>query len=98
MEITQQSASRTKNYEQTGGNVQENVQENVHNDVHNELTDRQRNILELIRDDNTISYEQMSTRLKVSKKTIQRDVEAMPHVITRVGPDKGGHWEIIDNN
>lgn len=85
----------TRNIEQTGGNVQENVQENVQDNVQDKLTARQRLILNLMRDDDTISYEQMSKTLNVSIKTIQRDVESMRFAVHREGGDYGGHWKVV---
>ena len=39
----------------------------------------------------------MAQKLNVSLMTIRRDIEKMAHVVRHVGPDKGGHWEIIKN-
>lgn len=75
-----------RNTAQAGQNVQENVQE--------KLTERQQLILDLMHEDNTISYEQMSKRLRVSSKTVQRAVESMPFAVHREGADFGGHWQI----
>lgn len=83
-----------RNNAQTGQNVQDNVQENVQDNVQDKLTERQRLILSLIREDNMISYEQMSKTLRVSSKTIQRAVESMPFAVRREGADFGGHWLI----
>lgn len=83
-----------RNTAQAGQNVHNNVHNNVHDNVHNELTERQQVILGFMREDDTISYEQMSTRLNVSKKTIQRDVESMSQAVVRIGGNFGGHWQI----
>ena len=41
----------------------------------------------------------LASVLGVSEKTIKRDIAAMQSagIIKRVGSDKTGHWEIIDN-
>lgn len=36
----------------------------------------------------------MARKLGVSLMTVRRDIQKMPDVIHRSGPDKGGHWEI----
>ena len=69
-------------------NVQENVQEN--------LTDRQLAIIEIIVENKSVSLNDLAVSLGVSVKTIQRDIEKMSKKVRRVGPDKGGKWEVID--
>lgn len=69
-------------------NVQENVQEN--------LTERQVAILEIIAENKSVSLNSLAESLGVAVKTIQRDIEKMSKKVRRVGPDKGGHWEVID--
>ena len=77
------------------GDVLENVPENVLENKYADLTERQRVILNLIKENSTISQEQMSLKTGVTIKTIQRDLKAMNHIVKRVGGDNGGHWEII---
>lgn len=72
----------------------ENVLENVLENKYADLTERQRVILNLIKENSTISQEQMSLKTGVTIKTIQRDLKAMNHIVQRVGGDNGGHWEI----
>lgn len=40
----------------------------------------------------------ISINLKISRSTIQKHIETLKNygIITRVGPDKGGHWECIE--
>ena len=80
------------------GNVTENVTEKVTNVTENvigNLTDRQRQIVKMVAQYPFTTTTLMAQNLKVSLMTIRRDIEKMPHVIRHVGPDKGGHWEII---
>ena len=69
-----------------GENVTENVTEN-----------RSNLIVNTIRLNNIVSIDQLSEILKVSKRTIIRDIEKLKkqNIIARVGPVKGGHWEIL---
>ena len=68
------------------GRDQENVQEKS----------RASAIIELIRADNSISLRELSKKLGVSSKTVQREIEKLKakNVVRRIGGDKGGHWEI----
>lgn len=58
------------------------------------LTDRQRNMLEIIKKSPTISGRQMSEMLSVSQRTIERDISQLKAkgVLRRVGKDNDGHW------
>ena len=37
--------------------------------------------------------------MTVNEKTIKRDITKLKEkgILKRIGPDKGGHWEIVDN-
>ena len=69
---------------------QENVQENV------QEKSREDKILALITDNNKISIKEIAEKLGVTPKTIQRDLDKMKdkNIISRIGADKGGFWEI----
>lgn len=67
---------------------------NDHVKVTERLTERQYAILDLIKNDSTISLDQMTAKIGVSKRTIQRDIAAMKDIVKHVDSDKAGHWEI----
>lgn len=52
---------------------------------------RQQKLIDLIKNNNTISREQLSEHLNVTIKTIQRDLRTCG--IEWTGPSKTGHWE-----
>ena len=60
------------------------------------LTQRQMNILKLIKDDNNLSREAMSKRLGVSDSSVYRDIEKLKKLgkLERIGGDRGGYWKI----
>ena len=68
-------------------NVPENVPEN-----------RKKIIVSLIKENKTITMDEMSVLCKVNVKTIKRDIEYLKQkgLITRIGPDKGGYWKVND--
>ena len=41
----------------------------------------------------------MASTLSLSEKTIEKHLKKLKEqgIIRRVGPDKGGHWEIIES-
>ena len=61
------------------------------------LTQNRIRILELMMEDPYISRADLSRMLGISETSIYRNIEAMRgKYLRRVGPDKGGFWEIID--
>ena len=64
-----------------------------------ELTERQQKILDLIKENPTISAAQMSVMVSVKKRTIERELVILKKqgFINRVGSAKTGHWKIINN-
>ena len=78
------------------GNVTEKVA-NVTENVIEKLTNRQRQIVNMVAAYPFTTTTMMAQKLKVSLMTIRRDIEKMSHVLHHVGPDKGGHWEIIQS-
>jgi ATP-dependent DNA helicase RecG len=71
-------------------NVLENVLENV-------PENRSRKLIEKINKNNKITISELASILKVNEKTIKRDLEKLraEKKINRIGPDKGGYWEIV---
>ena len=81
------------------GDVTENVTEkaiNVIENVTEKLSDRQRQIVKMVAEYPFTTTTLMAQKLNVSLMTIRRDIEKMSHLIRHVGPDKGGHWEVIE--
>ena len=56
---------------------------------------RQQGIVKLIRQNPTITIEEMANLLDVNDRTIKRDIEELKNVIEHVGPTKGGTWRLI---
>jgi predicted HTH transcriptional regulator len=69
--------------------VVENVVENKENVVEN--------ILASISKNSTISTKELAAMCSLSERQVQRIMAKLKKqgVIRRIGPDKGGHWEII---
>ena len=84
------SALIDENSENVGVNVQENVHEKSRTDL----------ILDVIRENNAISLKELAQKIGVASKTIQRDLGRLKseNVIRRIGPDKGGYWQIMKDS
>lgn len=61
------------------------------------LVESQKKIIELIRENPYISKFELSKRVGISTTAIDKNILRLKDkgLIKRVGPDKGGHWEII---
>ncbi|MCD6149817.1 DeoR family transcriptional regulator [bacterium] len=70
-----------------GKNVPENVPEN-----------RLRAILDLAKINKKIAIPAIAKKLNVNEKTVKRDIAKLKqkNLLKRIGPAKGGHWEIIN--
>ena len=75
--------------EKIGENVLENVLENV---PENRLI----KISQLMKSNNKITIPEIAKELNVNEKTIKRDIDKLRESgkIKRIGPDKGGYWEV----
>ena len=61
------------------------------------LTENKLKILHLIIEDPYITKSDLVSTIGISYTSISRNIEAMRgKYLRRVGPDKGGHWEIIE--
>ena len=71
-------------------NVPDNVPDNI-------PEGRMQLILEFVKHNNKILLLELSEKLKVSKRTVRRDIEKLKfeNKLKRIGGEKGGYWEII---
>ena len=67
------------------------------NDSVNVTVNRLELILKGIKNNPTISFDELSEQLHVARITIYRDIEKLKNkgIIKRIGPDKSGRWEVI---
>lgn len=61
------------------------------------ITDRQIQLLDVIKKSPMISIKDMADNLKINVSAVQKHVEKLKSkgLLKRIGSDKGGHWEII---
>lgn len=68
------------------------------NDPLNELLDDTQNkILTLIKNNNSLTYDELSNQLNISSSTVKRKVKEMKEleIIVRVNGKRDGHWKIL---
>ena len=80
-----------------GNDVVGNVVDNVVENVAEKLNDRQKRILQAIKNNPAISASTLSKLLGFNHRTIQRDLKHMQElsIIVHEGPDKGGNWKLL---
>jgi ATP-dependent DNA helicase RecG len=54
-------------------------------------------IAELLAEDGTLTIARMAQVLKISTTAVEKNISKLQEkgVLKRVGPDKGGHWEVV---
>ena len=91
----QVTVERTKFMEMT--NVADDVTSDVTSLSPMQLTERQREIIKLINENEKISAAEMSRVLSVVVRTIRRDLTEMQErgIIARIGNTSAGHWVLL---
>ncbi|OZG59679.1 ATPase AAA [Bifidobacterium myosotis] len=61
-----------------------------------QINDRQTTVLDVIRSNPNITYDELSRAVGVSSSTVRRDVDALvaDGLLKRIGSRKTGHWEV----
>ena len=61
------------------------------------ITEKQIIVLHIIKENPVISRKELALKLKINESAVQKHLENLKKigVLKRIGPDKGGHWEII---
>ena len=61
------------------------------------LTAKQQEVLDIIQSDPEISYREVAQRLKINDSAAQKHFDNLKKkgVLKRVGPAKGGYWEVL---
>ena len=76
------------------------IRTNVHLNVHikEALTESEQIILNLIKNNESVSKSELAIRIKKSEKTIQRIISSLikKGLVKRVGSNKTGYWEVVE--
>ena len=78
-------------------NVVKDVVNNDRKDERKELTERQKVIVNLIKGNDRITIDEMTEKVKVSEKTIRRELSVLYEkgILIREGGRKDGRWTIV---
>jgi len=60
------------------------------------VVENEQKTLALLKENNTLSAKEIANKLKITERTIQRYIKKLQEkkLIKRIGPAKGGYWEI----
>ena len=77
--------------------VNERVNEKANEKVNERVNERQAAIIAIVSDNPYITQSELASRLGISLVHVNKNMKKLQGlgVIRRVGPDKGGHWEIL---
>ena len=55
-------------------------------------------ILELIKENSETTIPKLAKQIGITERSIERNIQKLQkeNKLKRIGPDKGGHWEIIE--
>ncbi len=62
-----------------------------------ELTEKQKLMLQKIKEKPTVSRKELSVELKINGSAVQKHIENLKKkgLLRRIGADRGGHWEVM---
>ena len=78
------------------GFAKDEVVNEVKNEVVNDEVNRQTKILNAIRNNPKITIKKIADTTGISRATVEREMKVLRDAnrLKRIGPDKGGHWEV----
>jgi len=67
-------------------------------DTINILSKNEEKMFELIKRDRKITTEELSNNVGINLRNIKKNIRKLKEkgLLKRIGPDKGGHWEVIE--
>ena len=62
-----------------------------------ELTVTAKKIYHLLKEDGKYTYDRLAAAVGVTRETVRVSIRSLvdAKLIRRIGPDKGGHWEVV---
>lgn len=75
----------------------ETVEKKVGEKVGEKVGDTELKIINLIKNNTKITYSELAKEVNIAEKNIYKNILKLKEkgIIRRIGPDKGGHWEIV---
>ena len=82
---------------ETGGKVGGDVAENIADSIVEKLSTTRAKIVRIICKNPNATAQSISKEINIASRNVQEHLRKLQEqgIIRRIGPDKGGHWEII---
>ena len=82
---------------ETGGKVGGDVAENIADSIVEKLSTTRAKIVRIICKNPNVTAQSISKEINIASRNVQEHLRKLQEqgIIRRIGPDKGGHWEII---
>jgi ATP-dependent DNA helicase RecG len=79
--------------------VSEGLPEGLPDKLPEGLPENARKIIEMIKSNPHVTIDELSNALGISRTSIKKNVNKLKEkgIVERIGPDKGGHWQIMEN-
>ena len=80
-----------------GGDVVENIADSIVDSIVEKLSTTRAKIVRIICKNPNATAQSISKEINIASRNVQEHLRKLQEqgVIRRIGPDKGGHWEII---
>ena len=74
-----------------------NLPVNLPENLSVELTVTAKKIYHLLKEDGKYTYDRLAAAIGVTRETVRVSIHSLvkAKLISRIGPDKGGHWEVV---
>ena len=78
-------------------NLPENLPVNPSVNLPVELSTTAKKIYHLLKEDGKYTYDRLAAAIGVTRETVRVSIHSLvkAKLISRIGPDKGGHWEVV---
>ena len=86
-----------KTVEETVGKIEREFKK-LGEKVGEKVGENEAKIFNLISQDKNITYVELANKLNITEKSVYKNIEKLKKkgLLKRVGPAKGGHWEVIE--
>jgi ATP-dependent DNA helicase RecG len=78
---------------------QETIQKTIHKTIHKELNATEKAVIDIIRENPTITRKVLAERLSLSEAGVRYNTDKLQTkgILKRVGGKKAGRWEVVEN-
>ena len=79
----------------SGGNTQKRTQKSTQKSIQKTA----REVMKIIAKNPYVSTSEIAAQLGLTRVAVARHIRVLKenHIVARIGPDKGGHWEVVEN-